>query len=190
MDCASELKSVLAADCDTPAVAGVYGKVILLPHDAIDRTVSAQADNVLSNIALKSGRKGAAFDTFDTAVLGAASLVAGTYTNTMQHDLTLRVFVKTEAVKDFVNSFINARVAAIVKNKESGTAGETTYEVYGFDAGMKLTAITSDTSMADGVVYELVLGSDETSKERSLPKSVWAGSLADTETLINSLTAA
>lgn len=190
MDCASELMNAIAADCTDPAVAGVYGEVILLPYDAIDRVGSTLADNVISEIAMKATRKGYSFTSFDNSPLGAVSLVAGTYRNTLQHDLTLRVFVKTEAIKSFVNAFVNARVVAIVKNKDMGAAGETQYEAYGWDAGLVLNTLNADTSMADGVVYELVTGSDETSKEKSIQKSVWAGTLAETETMLATLTAA
>lgn len=182
--------NAIAADCQNPAVAGVYGEVILLPYDAIDRAESTVTDNVISEIVLKSTRKGYSFSSFDNSPLGAVSLVAGTYRNTIQHDLTLRVFVKTEAIKSFVNSFVNARVVAIVKNKEMGAAGETMYEAYGWDAGLRLNTLNSDTTMADGVVYELVTGNDETSKEKSIQKSVWAGTLAATETMLATLTAA
>lgn len=188
MDCASELTNVVAADCQNPAVAGVYGEVILLPYDAIDRAASTVTDNVVSEIVMKATRKGYSFASFDNSPLGAVSLVVGVYHNTIQHDLTLRVFVKTESVKSFVNAFVNARVVAIVKNKEMGADGETMYEAYGWDAGLVLNALNSDTSMADGVVYELVTGNDETSKEKSVQKSVWAGTLADTETMLATLT--
>lgn len=190
MDCASELTDAIAADCQNPAVAGTYGEVILIPFDAVDRAESTVTDNVVSEIALKTGRKAYSFASLDNSPLGAVSVVAGTYRKTVQHDLTLRVFVKTEAIKTFVNAFLNARVIAVVKNKEAGASGETTYEVYGWDAGLTLNTLNSDTSMADGVVYELVSGSDEISKEKTLPKSVWAGTLATTETMLATLTAA
>lgn len=190
MDCASELMSVVAADCDNPAIAGMYGEVILLPFDAIDRAGSTVTDNIISEIALKASRKGYSFASFDNTPLGAVSLVQGTYRNTIQHDLTLRIFVKTEAIKKFVNAFVNARVVAIVKNKEMGANGDTMYEAYGWDSGLRLNTLNSDTTMADGVVYELVSGNDEVSKEKSIPKSVWAGTLAETETMLATLTAA
>ncbi len=190
MNCASELQSLIAADCDNPAVAGLYGEATILPSDAIDRAASTVTANVISEIAMKTGKKGVTFDSFENTSLGATSITAGTYRNTLQHDVTLRIFVKTEAAKAFLNSLINARVVIILKNKEGGTSGETTYEAYGWDGGLKLNTLNADTTMADGVVYELVLGNDEVSKEKSLPKSVWAGTLAETETMLGTLTAA
>ncbi len=189
MDCGSELNNVIAANCEIPALAGTYGEVILIPYSAIDRARSVVADDVISEIALKTGRKAYSFTTFDNAPLGAPSLVAGTYINSFQHDLTLRVFVKREEIKAFLNSLANARVVAILKNKELGEAGEVQYEAYGWDSGLVMNPLTSDTSMADGVVYEMMSGNDDISKERSLPKSVWDTDLATTEAMLASLTA-
>jgi hypothetical protein len=192
MNCTTELLSVIAADCNDPSIAGTYGDVILVPYDAIDRTLTkisgaTGGQRVISELVLKSGRQGYSFAAFDNSVLGAASLNAGTYKNNFQHDLTLRVFVKNTTTKTFVNLFANARVVAIVKNKNYGSNGEDVYETYGFDSGLKLNTLTSDTTMADGVVYELVLGNDETSKEKSLPISVFDTSLSTTETMLSSL---
>lgn len=189
MDCATQLISVIAAECNNPAVAGTYGDVILIPHSAVDRVASTVTDNVISALVLKAlSQPGRVFETLDNSVLGAVSLNQGTYQNNFQHDVTLRIFIKNDGVKTFLNGFANTRVIAIVKNKEQGTAGEVTYEAYGYDAGLVLNSVTADTSMADGVVYELVTGSDDTAKEKSLPKSVWTGTLADTETMLASIT--
>jgi hypothetical protein len=188
MDCSSELQNVVAADCENSAIAGLYGEIILIPYGAVDRADSAISDNVISELVLKTGMKASTFSAFDNSPLGAVSLVSGTYRNTFQHDLTLRIFVKTEQIKAFVNNFGNARVIAIVKNKEMGAAGEVMYEAYGWDSGLVLNTLNSDTNMTDGIVYELVTGSDETSKENSIPKSVWAGTLAATETMLQTLT--
>jgi hypothetical protein len=43
--------------------------------------------------------------------------------------------------------------------------------------------------MADGVVYEVTVGSGENSKESSTPKSVFNKTLSDTETMLNALVA-
>ena len=190
MDCSTELQGLVAADCASPAIAGMYGEVTLLPHAGIDRAGSTIENNVISAITMKDGVKGVTFSTLDNSLLGAVSLNAGTYVRTLQHDLTLRIFVKNEQAKAFVNGLVNARVVAIVKNKDGGTGGEATFEAYGWDGGLVLNTITSDTSMTDGVVYELVLGNDDTSKERSVPKSVWDTDLKTTEDMIATLVTA
>ena len=189
MDCTKQLMNVVAAVCDTPATAGTQGQVILLPYGGIDRILSEVTDNVIKSIIMRNNAKGNTFDTLERGVLGAPSLVAGTYVNSWQHDVTLRIFVKNEDVKKFVNAFTNSRVVAIVQNNEVGNAGDVMYEAYGWDAGLKLNEATGDTTMADGLVYEITAGNDDQAKERSLPKSVFITDIATTETMLNSLVA-
>lgn len=187
MDCTSELKNLVAASCENPAVAGTFGEVILLPYNGIDRAQSEVENGVIKSIVMKTGKKGCLFDAYDNSPLGAVSLVAGTYRNNWQHDATLRVFTKSTEAKEFVNGLTNSRVVVVLKNKEGATGGEVTYEAYGWDAGLVLTEATGDTTLADGVVYELVLGSDETSKEKTVQKSVFDTSIATTETMLKTL---
>ena len=182
------MRNLAAADCDNPAVAGTFGEVILVPYSAIDRTASSvTAKGVIESIVLKTGRTGYLFDAYDNSPLGAVSLVAGTYVNRWQHDATLRVFTKSEAAKEFVNGATNSRIVVIMKNKELGSDGTTQYEAYGWDAGLVLTEATGDTTITDGVVYELVFGNDETSKEKTVQKSVFDTDLDKTETMLKTL---
>lgn len=188
MDCTTELRNLVAANCDDPAVAGTYGEVIIVPYSAIDRTASAVSDKgVITSIVLLSGRSGYLFESFDNSPLGAVSLVDGTYRKTWQHDATLRVFTKNEESKEFVNGATNSRVVIIMKNKEPGPSGEVQYEAYGWDAGLVLTSATGDTTIADGVVYELVFGNDDTSKEKTVQRSVFDTDLATTEVMLKTL---
>ena len=189
MDCGTELASLVAADCENPAIAGLNGKVRLLPYNGIDRPGSTITDNVISEIVMLSGKKGFVFDSFDNSPVGSVTINAGTYQNTLNHGMVLRIFVKSEAAKDFVNKFLNARVVIITDAKEEGADGSIKYETWGWHSGLVLTDIAHTTEYTDGVVFELTTGSDETSKEKTVPKSVWAGSLTETEQMLNSLTA-
>ncbi len=187
MDCTTELESVVAASCDGATIAGLRGEVILLPFSGIDYESSVEANNVLSDIALKEGYLGAKFETMDQANSAVASLSAGTYFNTMQHDLTIRALLKDDAIKSFFNNLLNSRVVAIVKNFDGGTDGKVTYEVYGWNGGLKPSSLNYDSAMSDNVVCEAVLGNDDIAKEKSLPKTLFSTSVAATEALVVSL---
>lgn len=191
MNCSELTKDLEAAKCNTSSTAGLEDDVILLNFDDVDKAASGTPeDNVISKIAMKTGKKGYVFTTFGKSFdEGGATFVKGTYRNTWQHNLPLRIFVKNEEAKAFVNQFASgAKVIAIVKNKEIGPAGEVKYEAYGWDNGMEMNESTNTVAFADGVVYTLTVGSSETAQEGSLPKSVYAADLEATEELIKSLT--
>ena len=188
-DCSKLGMGLQAVVCGKPPVAGTGSKVILLNYSEIDRNLSVVADNVITALVLKQQATGYEFRGLDNSNLGATTLNKGTYMSNFQHDLTLRIFAKNEASKKFANSLNGARVVAIVQNKEQGDNGSVKWECYGWDAGLELNEFESNTEMADSVVYQILLGSGENSKESSLPKSVFSTDLTTTETMLDGLIA-
>jgi hypothetical protein len=186
-DCSKITAGLLAASCGKQAVAGTNPRVILLNYADVDRTLSVESGGLITSIVLQANAKGYEFTSLDNSAVGTATYNKGTYFGNFQHDLALRVFSKSESAKLFINSLNGARVVAIVENKEAGDGGSVKHEAYGWDAGLELNEATGTTELADGVVYELTIGSGETSKEGTLPKSVYAESLSATETMLTAL---
>lgn len=187
MDCSKITAGLQAVACNDPAIPGTGQKVYLINYNDIDRTLSVVTDNVISDVILKPTAKGYLFETIDNSTEATTTLNKGKYFGNWQQNLSLRIFTKSELAKKFVNGLNGARVVAIVENKETGTAGEVKWEAYGWDAGLELNEVTAETVMTDLVVYSLTVGSGETSKESSLPKSVFKTDLATTETMLAAL---
>lgn len=192
MNCSTITAGLIAVVCGKPETAGTGSRVWLINYDDIDRAESVITNNVISDLILADTKKAYLFETIDNSTLGETSLNKGTFMSNFQHDLTLRIFAKSEAAKAFVNSLNGARVVAVVENKaltgSGATLGETKFEAYGWDAGLELNELASTTEMTDMVVYQPKIGSG-TAKESSLPKSVFKTSLAVTETMLDSLIA-
>jgi hypothetical protein len=189
MDCSKITAGLVAVVCGKPAIPGTGQRVILINYSDVDRSLSTVANNVITNLILKGTSGAYEFESLDNANLGEVSLNKGTYFSNWQHDLSLRVFAKSEAAKKFVNNLNGARVIAVVENREEGNEGDVKYEAYGWDAGLELNEGTASTDMADQIVYQVKMGSGANSKESSLPKSVYKTDLQATETMLNALIA-
>ncbi len=189
MDCSKLTAGLVAAECNKPAVAGAEGEVILINFQDIDKVNSEVENNVIESIAMNGSKKGMAFTTYGKSLDEAGvSFTKGTYRNSWTHTVPLRIFVKNEEAKQFVNEFgAGARVVAILKNKEAGGSGEVKYEAYGWDNGLELSEVTATLAMEEGVVYSMTIASSETAQEGTLPKSVFAEDAETTETLISAL---
>ena len=187
VDCSKITTGFIVADCDGPALAGTTGRVILVSFTDIDRAKSKVAQNIISAIVLKEGAKGYEVESLPNAVVGDAPINAGTYVTTFQHNLTVRIFKKSEAAKKFVNQLSTARVVAIVENNERGPEGEVKYEVYGWNSGLSLTDLTDSTEMTDGVAYQIGLGSSSNAQEKSLPLSFFNTDEATTDEAVEAL---
>lgn len=185
VDCSLISMGAIAAVCGTRAVAGTNSSVVLGNYSDIDRDATVVTNNVISSFVLQ----GLAYEyvSYEDSTVGSVDLETGTYFNDLNHTIILRVFVKNQDVKDFVDGLLNSTVFAILDNKEIGTDKTVRWEVYGFDSGLKVSALTATTEMTDGVVYEITLTSPDNSKEATLPKTVWAGTTAATETMLRAL---
>lgn len=187
VNCGKISANAMLAKCgaSTPAV---KGRIILMNFDDIDVAGSTVTDGVLSALVMKNNAKGYAWETHDRAVEVNSPLAPKTYYNVFEHNLVVRVFDKTQEIKDQINALAYGRVVAIVENRSNANA-ETHYEVYGWDSGLIMTAQDSPSTDGDGVIYTITLNSDENSQESQLPLSFYTGDLATTETAIEALLA-
>ena len=191
MNCAELAADIVAAQCGKNATVGLEDELTLINFDDVNKAESTVTNNVISEFVLKASKKGYKFTTLGRSLndAGVPSVARGTYKNTVVHSLPLRIFVKTEEAKAFINKLIEgARFMAIPKNKEIGEAGEVKYEAYGWDNGLEITALVGTAAMTDGVVYDVTVSSIDGAGEGSLPKSIWDTDLATTEAMIESLT--
>lgn len=185
ISCGKISANAMLAKCGG-STAAVKGRVILMNYDDIDYAESTVADGVLSAIVMKNNAKGFAWETHDRGVEVNSPLVVKTYYNAFEHNLVIRVFDKTQEIKDQINALAHGRVVAIVENRSNANA-ETHYEVYGWDSGLVMTAEDAPSTDGDGVIYTITLNSDEVSQEGQLPLSFYTGDLATTTTAIEAL---
>lgn len=186
-DCSRITVGFEVEDCAAPAIAGTGPRVILVNFSDVDKGQSVVTDNVISEMLLKTGMVGYEVDSLPNATVGEDTINVNTYNRTHQHNLTIRIFKKSEAAKKFVNGVTNARVMAIVENNDRGDAGDTKYEVYGWDSGLELNDLTASTEMTDGVAYLMTLGSGTIAQETSLPKSFFNTDEATTDAAVEAL---
>lgn len=192
MNCSELTQGLVAAQCGVMETAGAEDKVYLFNFSDIDRKTSVVANNVITKVALLQKNSvqmlGFAFETHGQSLKEAGStFTKGTYVNMWTHNITLRIFVKKEESKKFVNQIAaGAKLVVILKNRATGNNGDVTFEAYGWDNGLELAESANTLEFTDGVVYTLTLRSPEGTQEGSLPKSVLYTS-DDTEVELNKL---
>lgn len=186
MDCAEISKNVTLGTCKRP-IAGINSTVILMNYADINRVVTEETNNVVSELQLKTGKYAYKFECKDGLPVGEYNLDKGKYTPGWDHILTIKALVKSQDTKDAMEILSKAKLVAIVDNKEVGGADKKTrYEMYGYEAGLVLLESANTTEFADETVYNIKLGSD-TAKENTLPKTIFKTDAATTELIINGL---
>lgn len=186
-ECGNLTQGLVTSICGKAPASGTAKKVVLINFDDVDKVASQVDGNVAKSIVLKQGKIGYLLESKPKATSGSATFARGTYFDSFDHSVTLRVFTKNQETKNFMNNLLGARVIAIVDNNEIGDEGDTKYEVYGWNSGLTLSELPWVTELTDSVVYSATLASDDASKEGQLPLSFFNDDLATTETALASL---
>lgn len=191
LDC-SKITLGLDASICTPVTPGTDTYVILVNFTDIDKAKVVKDENgVITSIALVSGAKGYSVASRPNAIVGSVSVNAGTYMNSFSHSVQVRVFEKTDCAKTLINELLNGKVAAIVANLGYDACDDMTsmpkYEIYGYEAGLMISELTSTTELTDSVVYDVTLSTQDGSYENSLPITIWDTDEATTDAMIESL---
>lgn len=185
-NCGDISKSLVLAACGSSS-AGIEAEIIIGNHADIDKVESQIDGNICSELMLSAESKGAyKYSSHRNAFEGDCTLAKGTYQNSFDHKIVLRIFAKTQEAKDELNKLKQGKVFVITKGIDANNP-QTRRELYGFDNGLVLNDFQAPTTDADGVIYTLTLGSDDKAKESQLPLSIWATSEAATETMIKGL---
>lgn len=186
-NCSKISKNLTLAACAN-SVAGLRPRMALINFDDIDRTQKPVA-GILEDIPLKEGATGLLWEFIENSLEADCTLNKGTYRNTFVHKVAGKALLKTQEVKDEVNSLAHARVVAVVENKDNNSE-ETRFEVYGYENGLRMADLQSPTTDADGVHYSFSLQSDDSARESALPLSLYAGTAEATEAAFKALSKA
>lgn len=176
MDCGKITAGLVGAFCETLANGGTSAKIWMFNFEDIDKANSTYTETNVTTIAMKQGKKGYIVTSFDNATEGNATLNVGTYINTYDHQVTLRVFDDSDDAREFMASAKNARVIICLQKKTHD--GSFINEIYGWDSGLKLSENPYNTKYTDNVVYAPVFKTDADSKERNMPQLVSMGEAA------------
>lgn len=149
--CDNLLSANIGYDCADPVVKGLRAMGYLCNYDDVDKDAVEITDNVISSFALKSGKKAYRIAVPNTTPFNGTktSMVAGTYRNTF--DKTVQ-FVILDNGKDVTGKIIdklaNGKFVAILENEYS-KGGDNAFEVYGYEQGLKASALENDKYSAD-----------------------------------------
>lgn len=187
--CAKFAAGVLA-DCDTKPVAGTETEIYLCNREDIASLTYDVANNLIVEAITMTGVtlwykfKGIKQSNSPTVKMNKTK-----YLNNWIHGLDFLVFANDGATKEIIMDLSNSEICAIVQNKWKGTAGNMAYELYGFGAGLVMTAAERNPNDAETAgAWKLTFGPDEGQFEDNVPLTVYDTDLATTKSLVEALT--
>lgn len=186
MDCGKITKGFVGGACGKLPIGGTGTRIWVFNHADIDKSASVYNDetDTISSIVLHSGKKGVLFETIENSNVGEASFTRGAYTAGYIHSVTMRIFKDSAAAKAWVNSIKDARLVVVVEKRQDG---DSKFEVYGWESGLKLSDSPYSTTYTDNVALAPVISSDDDSPESDLPYAFYTESVETSEAALNAL---
>lgn len=185
------LTAGIAYDCANPPSGGVNDRLILLNFADVEAaTVTYDNTNpiIVSNIALAGSAVGYVFEGVNNSNEPRAAMVKGRYVNGYDHEVRFKCFDNSPTAKLQLGKLDGAQVVAIVQNNRKGATGNSAFEIYGLQTGLRLQEL--ERILADAETqgaYNILLRNDEISRPSSLPHTLFVTDFAATLAIVNGL---
>lgn len=187
--CESLISQAITSDCDNPLVRGLEPDGVIINRSDVDFASCTISGNTVSSLVLKTGKVGYAVKQLGATPFSgtATSLVAGTYHNTFTNTVAIAVLDNgPDVAANVIDGLANGSFVVVLRNKHTGTNGQSAYQIYGYFQGLSASAIEEEKYSEDLDGGWLV-----TLTETGAPKSAlffYNTSLSATETAFESLT--
>ncbi|NDW10130.1 hypothetical protein [Dysgonomonas sp. 520] len=194
--CDKFLEKNIQANCDDLVVKGVEANGVIINRADIDFSAvvfDADNKNVISNLVLKSGKKGyeISVPTPNPFSGTTTTMEEGTNRKTFTNNLGFVILDNGPEVAGIIDSLANGEFVVVYENKYKGlqkstNKGDATYQIVGYYQGLKASTLENDKYSDDTEGgWNVVL------TETKSPKSalfLYAGNAADSEKAFQSLT--
>jgi len=185
------LTAGIAYDCANPPSGGVNDRLILLNFADVEAaTVTYDGANpiIVENIVLAGAAVGYVFEGVNNSNEPRSAMVKGRYVNGYDHEVRFKCFDNSPAAKLQLGKLDGAQVVAIVQNNRKGATGNSAFEIYGLQTGLRLQEL--ERILADAETqgaYNLLIRNDEISRPSSLPHTLWDTDFATTLAIVEAL---
>lgn len=144
--CDFALAQDISVNCEKPQQAGLRNTGWLVNYDEIDWATLVQTDNVVSKLALASGRAYKVVVPGKKPFTGTqTALTTGTYLNKFTKTAAIVVLNSGPDVsKNVIDQLANGRFVFIFENRYRGADDKNTFEIYGLEQGLTASEMTND----------------------------------------------
>ncbi len=172
-------------NCNAPISGGTGTRMILFNFDDKD-TATVTADGTIS--ALTLANPGFEYEGQKLSHHPSYEMVKKPFTNVFKHQVEFLVFNFTQTMKANLQKMSKGKIVAVVENNYQGTAGETAFEVYGYNTGLFVEEMKRDANDTDNQgAFVIKLSSDEAALESVLPQALFLTDYATSKAIVDSL---
>lgn len=184
-----KISANITIDCLNPLQGGVDDRLILINSEDISSiTRNVTNPQIIEAIILASGTIGYEVEGKNQSVDGKQTFVKQKYSEVFDHEVNFYVFDITPDIKLQLEKMSKGKLVALLQNNFKGAGGNAAFEIYGLDAGLRLSAMDKDTNNVDTQgAYFVTLKTNDVSKEPHLPATLFLTDYATSLAIVNGL---
>jgi hypothetical protein len=174
----------IAIDCDNIPVNGTADRAIVMNRGDVDFTTSTTAaDGSVTSLALKATKTAFQIDGLNFSITPNMSLSRQGRVSRYVHEIEFLTFKVDQATKNELEAYANGRATVVLETLDE------TYEVYGWDVGMRAEEITrAPNDQETNGLFRCVLRTPEGQPgEKKLPRDYLNTDYDTTTTQLNGL---
>ena len=155
MACEKNITDNFIRKCAYKPKSGLENTLYLANTKEIDKALSQLSTSKLmvTDFIMVTGKKIYKAEGAGKFPSGKSELVKGDNGVGWKHAASLRILYYGEDEREQIQQMVeDGRFTVIIEKKDTGTAGELTYEVLGWESGLSVTSVTWDSAANDGVV--------------------------------------
>lgn len=184
--CNGKISRNFVRECSYAPKSGLGNIGYLINTEDIDKSATqlSAGKMKITELVLKEGSKLYSIEAVNKFPQATSEVVKGDYVNGWKHGFNVPILYYGEDEREELQNMLNSgRITVITKHKDSGKAGELTYQVLGYESGLAVQAIKWSSAENSGVV-QLELATEEGEEESTDRKILLKTDLATTEALL------
>lgn len=177
-------------DCLNPLQAGSEDTMLLMNRDDIASTTRNGINNeIVEAIIMNSGALAFKYEGQDSSNAAKANVVKVSVFRKWNHEINFMAFGVDADTKEQMQKMKDGDIVAVIYNKHKGENGDSAFEMYGLDSGLKVEAMESDKTSADsqGAFVIQLKSNEETGLEPFPPKTVFITDYATTLAMLDGI---
>lgn len=177
--------------CTNPLKGGVNPNVWIANFDDVASiTIDGTNSQIATAIVMQTDKVWYVYEGLLKSTEPLAQMVKGTYYNSWDHQVRIRIFAIDPTAKKQVANKAGGRFMMIINNNHKGTTGNSKYEIYGWGCGMYAESIERAPQSTDTLgAWDILFKTAEHSRESGPPLTFFVTSESATDAALEALVA-
>lgn len=183
------ITSGVTLNCQDPLSAGVVATFYIANKDDIASITYDVGNPMLAtDITMKANKTFFQFDGQLQSTEPKFAMIKGKYVNQFEHSVSALIFKVDPTTKEEILNMKDGNFVCIIENNYTGSTGNCKYELYGAGSGLKAEVLERNPNDTENLgAFKIELKTQEYAREAKPPVTLFDGTLAATDTLVQGL---